>query len=118
MTKSPMSSAAHPRTGRSAWRHAVLLGALTLMTSGCLAPSYLGIDEPYSSGSTVLETYCLAYDSAVMAQIFPVFVLSAKNSNDPSWDAVMTMAMPFAFASMVIFGTLMLPFSALADLFG
>ena len=97
-------------------RATILLLILSITLSGCLTPSYLGIDNPYESDSTAIETYAFAYDIAVLYQLYPIVVITASaGKKNLSWDTVTTVAMPVAILSMVLLGTLLLPFAFMTE---
>jgi hypothetical protein len=95
------------------WLRRALL-VLPLLLPGCLAPSYLGLDEPYGD-SPYTAAYAGVYDAAVVAHGFAVpLLLGLKlEPGSPGWDLVTTLTLPLSLLVAAIGGTLAVPVIAL-----
>jgi hypothetical protein len=93
-----------------AWRKAIFAGVTVASLSGCLAPSWLGLERPYDKNKFV-SGYCMCYDAGVVVQGYPLPLCLALGleRGHVGWDIVMTTALPVASALMLIGGTLAAP---------
>jgi hypothetical protein len=90
-------------------RRALLVLATTLVP-GCLAPRFLGLDEPYGD-SPFTAAYAGVYDAAVVAHGYPVPLLLGPGlePGSPGWELVTTTTLPISLVVAAVGGTLALP---------
>ena len=99
----------------SVFRRALLpLVVLTALLPGCLAPSYLALDEPYGE-SPYSAAYAGVYDAAVVAHGYPVPLLLGLGLEPGSagWNLVTTTTLPISLLVSAIGGTLAVPVIAI-----
>lgn len=98
------------------WIRAVLLVLVASMLSGCLAPSYIGVDKPYNEADdTIYKSYQATYDGFVLLQLYPVPLCDYLDTRwgETGHTIIMSCAMPIAAIGSAVFGTILSPIAIL-----